>query len=54
MNCEQVDCSGSRFDGDVLYSYLDRGGYWSHGFLEETVVVHHLSMLQYLIMTKPV
>ena len=54
MFCEQIDCSYSRFEGDVLYSYLDRGGYWSRCFLEETVVVYHLSTLQYLIMTKPV
>jgi hypothetical protein len=47
---EQVDCSGSHVDGDVLYSYLDHRGYWNHGFEVETVVVCHLSMLQYLIM----
>jgi hypothetical protein len=47
---EQVDCSGSRFDGDVLYSYFDCGGYWNHGFVVETVVVRHLLTLQYLIM----
>ena len=47
---EQVDCSGSHVDGVVLYSYFDRGGYWNHGFVVETVVVRHLSTLQYLIM----
>ena len=44
---EQVNCSGCHFDGDVLYSYFDRGGYWNHGFVGETVVVRHLSTLQY-------
>ena len=38
---EQVDCSGSRFDGDVLYSYFNLGGYWICGFAVETVVVRH-------------
>ena len=47
---EQVDCSGSHVDGDVLYSYFDHGGYWNHGFVVETVVVRHQSALQYLMM----
>ena len=47
---EQVDCSSSRFDGDVLYVFFDRGGYWNRGFMVETVVVRPLSTLHYLIM----
>ena len=45
---EQVNCSGSRFDGNVLYSYF-RGGYWYCAFVVETVV-RNRSTLKYLTM----
>jgi hypothetical protein len=38
---EQVFCSGWRFDGDVLDSYFNLGGYWICGFVVQTVVVCH-------------
>ena len=51
--CALTLCVGwvqERFDGDALYNYSDRGRCWNHGFVVETVVVRHLSTLQYLIM----
>ena len=46
---DQVDCSGSHFSGDVIYSYFDLGSYWYRGFVVDTVVVRYLSMLLSLI-----
>ena len=46
---DQVDCSGSRFAGDILHSYFDHSGYWYRGFVVDTVVVRHHSMLLSLL-----